>query len=178
MPVGSTKAKVVVDVYEDFMCPFCGQFEAASRSYVDKTAGAQVLFRYHIIAFLDRASSTEYSSRASNALAVVLDAAGPEVAKKFHDELYARQPQEGSPGLSDTELVKLAVAAGATQSDVEKPIKDREFAGWVRNATDAASKAGVNQTPTVLVDGQPVGGQTIDEIVVTMQSMIQRSVGQ
>jgi protein-disulfide isomerase/uncharacterized membrane protein YphA (DoxX/SURF4 family) len=177
-PAGATDAKTVVDVYEDFMCPFCGQFEAGSRSYVDKTAGPHVLFRYHIIAFLDRSSSTQYSSRAANALGAVLDTSGPQVAKKFHDELYERQPQEGSAGLSDADLVQLAVAAGAKQSAVEQPIKDGKFAGWVRNATDAASKAGVNQTPTVLVDGQPIGGQTIGDIVAAMESAVAKDAGQ
>ena len=178
VPDGSPHAKVVVDVYEDFMCPFCGQFEASSRDYVNSTAGSDVLFRYHILAFLDRASSTSYSSRAANAYAVVLDTAGPDVAKKFHDALYEHQPEEGSAGLSDAELVDLAVAAGAQRSDVEKPITERKFAGWVRNATDAASKAGVNQTPTVLVNGQPVGGQTIGDMVGQMKAAIEKDTGQ
>ena len=33
-------------------------------------------------------------------------------------------------------------------------IKDRTFEQWVKNVGDQASKDGVNQTPTVLVDGK------------------------
>ena len=42
------------------------------------------------------------------------------------------------------------------------------FEGWVEAAGDAASKAGVNATPTVLVDGQQVEGQTLAEIAEAM----------
>jgi len=171
--VGADEAPVVVDVYEDFMCPFCGQFEARSGDLVDEYAGSRVRFRYHVISFLDRASSSDYSTRAANALAVVLDTAGPKVAKRFHDALYARQPEEGGAGLSDDQLVSLAVAVGADRSRVEAPIRRLAFAQWVRNATDAASKAGVNQTPTVLVDGTAVSGVSIDRMVIDLRDRIE-----
>ena len=89
-----------VAVYEDFMCPFCGQFEAASRDALEKQVEAgKVQIQYHVLNFLDDSSTTKYSTRAANALAVVLDTSGPEVAKKFHDLLFENQPAEGSAGL-------------------------------------------------------------------------------
>ena len=49
-------------------------------------------------------------------------------------------------------------------------IEDMAFEGWVDAAGEAASKAGVNATPTVLVDGEKVEGEglTIDDIVEAM----------
>jgi len=176
LPVGATRPTVVVDIYEDFMCPFCGQFEAAAKSLTTKYADQPVQFRYHVIAFLDQASSSRYSTRATNALAVVLDSAGAEAAKKFHDELYAAQPAEGSAGLTDEKLIALAVAAGAQRSAVEQPIRSLEFAGWVRNATDAASKSGVNATPTIVVDGKPLPPEAIDATVATLERTIDNNL--
>ena len=116
MPAGKASAPVTVTVYEDFMCPFCGQFEAATRAKLQAGIDAgKVQVQYHVLNFLDAAPPPSYSTRAANALAVVLDTSGPEVAKKFHDLLYENQPAEGSAGLSDAQLVDYAVQAGATR---------------------------------------------------------------
>jgi protein-disulfide isomerase len=174
VPWGDAGAPVTVTVYEDFMCPFCGQFEAASRNmlqqYVD-SGDARV--EYRVLAFLDRFSNgTKYSSRAMNALGVVLDTSGPDVAKKFHDLLYENQPEENSDGLSDEQLVDLAVKAGADKSAVQDPIESGTFDQWVQNATDDASKKGVNSTPTVLVDGKKIETQTIEQLVADTEAAI------
>jgi len=173
IPVGQSSAPVKVTVYEDFMCPFCGQFEAASRTAFDRAVAAGKLqVTYHVLNFLDRSSSTEYSSRAANAMAVVLDASGPDVAKKFHDLLFQNQPAEGSAGLSDAKLTALAVRAGADQQQVATPIKDRAFEKWVTNVTDQSSKDGVNSTPTVLLNGKKVTFTTTDGLVAKLEKAV------
>jgi protein-disulfide isomerase len=174
LPYGETAAPVTVAVYEDFMCPFCGQFEAVSQKmleqYVDQ---GDVQVRYHMISFLDSASNgTDYSTRAMNAVGVVLDTSGPEVAKEFHDLLFENQPAEGTDGLSDDQLVDLAVRAGARASAITPGIEDLEFEQWVENASDQASKDDINSTPTVLVDGERVEGTTIDDLLAKTDQAI------
>jgi protein-disulfide isomerase len=164
VPVGSPSAPTTVTIYEDFLCPYCGQLEAATRSKLQAGIDAgHVRVRYHVLDFLGRSSSTEYSLRSANALAVVLDASGPKVAKKFHDLLYEHQPAEGSAGLSDGELLDFAVQAGATRSAVSSGISNQAYKTWVERGTDQASKDGVNATPTVKIDGKAVEG-SIGEI--------------
>jgi protein-disulfide isomerase len=173
VPAGSGDAPVQVAVYEDFMCPFCGQFESASRETLPKAVDdGKVEVRYHVLNFLDDASSTEYSTRSANALAVVLDTSGPEVAKRFHDLLFENQPEEGSAGLADAKLVDLAVRAGASRQAVSPGITDRTFEQWVDNGKDQASKDGVNATPTVMVDGKKLTYKTIDELVSELDKAI------
>ena len=173
VPAGAASAPVKVVVYEDFMCPFCGQFEAAGRSAFSKDiAAGRVQFQYHVLNFLDDQSSSDYSTRAANALAVVLDASGQSIAKKFHDLVFENQPQEGSAGLSDDELVDLAVRAGAEESAVRAGIAGRGFEGWVDKVTDQASKDGINATPTVLVDGRAVKAKSIDEMVQEVRTAV------
>ncbi len=172
VPAGPSSAPVKVTVYEDFLCPFCGQFEKASSTALeDDVKAGKVQLRYHVLTFLDGSTSTEYSSRAANALAVVLDQSGPDVAKKFHDLLFANQPAEGSAGLSDAQLLDYAVEAGATKADVQPGIKDRTFEQWVKNVGDQASKDGVNQTPTVFVDGKKISG-SIDSLVSQVEKAV------
>jgi protein-disulfide isomerase len=173
VPAGKASAPVKVVVYEDFMCPFCGQFEAAGRSAFGKDiAAGKVQFQYHVLNFLDDKSSSDYSTRAANALAVVLDTSGQGIAKKFHDQLFENQPEENSAGLSDDELVDLAVQAGAKESAVRPDIEGLGFEGWVKKVADQASKDEVDRTPTVLVDGKAVKAETIDAMVQEVRTAI------
>ena len=132
VPYGDETAPVTVTVYEDFMCPFCGDFEAATRDVLDElVASGDVRVEYRVLSFLDRVSNgTDYSTRAMSALGVVLDQAGPEAAVTFHDLFFENQPEEDTGGLSDDELVQLAVEAGADEADVRGPIEDRTFEQW------------------------------------------------
>ncbi|MDN4160410.1 DsbA family protein [Nocardioides abyssi] len=164
LAIGDPDAPSHVVVYEDFLCPFCAALEAETRDDLAQLAAdGQVYVEYRPFDLLSRYG--DYSARATNAFAAVLDVAGPQVAKDFHDLLFDRQPGESGPFPSDDDLVDLAVEAGADESQVRAPIEDQAFDQWVRNATDAASRAGVNGTPTVLVDGEPfTDGSTVEEL--------------
>lgn len=153
--VGNPDAKVTVTVVEDFQCPVCKGFEAAAGDLLDSyAAGDDVKVEYRGIAFLDRASSTEYSSRALNASGCVMES-GADVWKEFHKQLYLQQPAEGGDGLTDDKLTEIAVAAGADESAVKPCIDDRKYADWVKAVTATAfDDDGVTGTPTLFVDGQ------------------------
>jgi protein-disulfide isomerase len=153
--VGSPDAPVTVDLYEDFQCPNCKAFEDASGGTLAQlVAAGTVQAHYHGMAFLDTAENTKYSTRALNAAGAVVDAAGPDAFKTFHDLLFANQPPEGGTGLSDDQLVQYANQAGAGGATVEQEIRNLAFGEWVKKVTDQASKDGVTGTPTVLVDGK------------------------
>ena len=169
MRIGEDDAPKQVVVYEDFLCPFCGDLEATVRDRLDAAVEAgEVNVEYRPLPFLE--GIDDYSPRSANAFAVVLDASGPEVAKTFHDLLFDNQPSEKGPFPSDDDLVDLAVEAGATEADVRPGIEDMAFEGWVDAAGEAASKAKVNSTPTVLIDGEKVQGTSIEAIAAEMVS--------
>lgn len=166
--VGDPDAPVKVEVFEDFQCPFCMQFEEASRDQLQQVAAdGDAYLVYRPFAFLN-----DYSGRALNAFGVVLDASGGEVALKFHDLLFENQPSESGPWPSEDDLVALAVRAGAEERDVRRGIEKLEFGQWVVNGAEDASKRGVNQTPTIFVDGRSVSGNSIDELVQNTLSAI------
>ena len=156
VPFGEDTAPVTVTIYEDFMCPVCGDLEAATRDWLPQyVAQGNVRVIYRPVAFLNRMSNgTEYSTRAANAYAVVLDEAGPEAAATFHDLLFDHQPSENTTGLSSEHLVDLTVRAGADEAVARAGIEHQTYKQWVVNATDDASRdGGVTGTPTVDVDG-------------------------
>jgi protein-disulfide isomerase len=153
--VGSATAPVTVDLYEDFQCPNCKAFEdETGATLAQLVADGTVRARYHGMAFLDTAANGNYSTRALNAAAVVLDTAGTQAFQTFHDLLFAHQPAEGGSGLTDDQLAEYAAQAGATGGEALVSIKELTYGDWVKKAEDQASKDGVTGTPTVLVAGQ------------------------
>ncbi len=165
--IGEPDAPKSVVIYEDFLCPFCGQLEQTVGDQLDAGIEAgELSVEYRPLPFLERVS--DYSPEAANAFAVVLDESGPEVAKEFHDLLFADQPAESGPFPGEDDLVALAVEAGAEESAVRPGIEDMAFEGWVEAAGEAASKAGINSTPSVFVDGELVEGETLNDIAAAM----------
>lgn len=153
--LGAADADHEVVIYEDFLCPACQAFEDEFDPELESAVSqGRASVEYRPVVFLERFG--DYSERSANAFAVVLDAAGPEVAKEFHDILYAEQPSEAGPFPDDAWLVEKAVEAGATEAAVSDGIETLEFAAWADNAGKIATSAGIEGTPTVLVDGDAI----------------------
>lgn len=155
--VGQATAKTTVDLYFDYQCPNCKNFEDQNGATIDQQlASGKIKLRYHGMAFLDNGTNNRYSTRALNAAAAVVNSGGTDAFQKFHDLLYANQPPETGSGLSDNQLISFAAQAGASSSTVQQQIKDLAYGDWVKKVTDQASKDGVTGTPTVKVNGQQV----------------------
>lgn len=155
--VGEEDAPVTVRLVEDFQCPACAAFEAAvGDRLAERVEAGEVQVEHRPIAFLDRASTTEYSSRALGAALAVLEDAGTDAWAAYHELLFAQQPPEGGAGLDDEQLVALAVEAGADEAAVAEAVEERPYDRWIDQATEAAFEDGVSGTPTVYVDGVEV----------------------
>ncbi|GIG24013.1 DsbA family protein [Cellulomonas denverensis] len=157
---------VVVSVYTDFMCPYCGQFEQVNGPELEalREEGG-VTVEYHLLSFLDSQSrGAEYSTRAGNAAAVVADQA-PEQFADFFAALFADQPDEGSKGLSDAEIAQLARDAGVPDDVVDQFTATadgqdwRTFAPWLQaNVNQMREDMGQVGTPYVMIDGEQFQG--------------------
>ncbi|MET7397285.1 thioredoxin domain-containing protein [Dactylosporangium sp. NPDC005572] len=152
--IGDAAAPVRLEIYLDYMCPYCGRFERANSGELERlVADGTVRLELYPLAFLDRASAgTRYSTRAANAVAVVADRA-PAKVLAFNSALFTRQPREGSEGLTDNEIAAVAVGAGVAQ-DVAGLFTAGTFEPWIVTRTDAAfGTGGITGTPTVKIDG-------------------------
>jgi protein-disulfide isomerase len=171
--VGPASAPVGMDLYVDFQCPACRAFETTAGPTLDRYVSAGTLrISYHPVAFLDPYSSgTRYSTRASAASACAADAG---VFPAYVRLLFANQPPEGGTGLTDDRLVALGRQAGAASADFATCVTTHRYQPWTARVTESASKAGVNQTPTVLVDGRPVEVPTSANVVAAIEAAAQR----
>lgn len=163
---GAADDAVTVAVYSDFMCPICAQFEQINgETLTQLRESGDIVLEYHPVSILDRASQgTAYSTRSATAAAFVATEA-PEQFVAFVDALFANQPAEETPGLSDAEIADLARGAGVPD-DVAAQIESSAYLGagaddattygpWVTAATSQASQdLGRLGTPTILLNGE------------------------
>jgi protein-disulfide isomerase len=145
---------VRVDAFIDFLCPFCRQFElAAAPKLAELINSRQISLVYHPMNFLDGASSTNYSTRAAAASGCAADQG------RFLDyahALFAGQPREGGPGLTDAELAGLGRDIGLTDAAFASCVTEAPYLDWPPYVTARATAVGVEATPTVLVAGTAV----------------------
>lgn len=156
---------VAITIWIDYLCPLCGEFEAENgeliRTLVESGAAT---VEYHPIAILTSLSAgTQYSLRAANAAACVANY-NPDAFFAFNEGLFADQPEEGTEGLTNEQIIEIARSAGATSSSLERCVDDGRFNEWVRAATTRAGNGplavegteveSVRGTPTVLVNGE------------------------
>ncbi len=178
---------VQIRVYQDYLCPFCGEFETANGEYIDGLLEDGVAtIEYHPVSFLDRLSLGEqYSTRAANAAACVAEAA-PDAFHDWNRLMYENQPAENTEGLTDDELIDIASQAGVdTNAAFSECIESVQFEGWVERATqDAQLEPGpsgedgieITGTPTVIVNGEQYRGQPSDAASFT--AFVQAALGQ
>src|SRR5919112_6157695 len=148
---------VTIDLYEDFLCPVCREFETTDSATLQQLiAQNKVTVRYHPVAILNEASNgTNYSTRAAGAAAAAAQA-GKLAA--YHDILYANQPQEGSDGLSNTRLIELGKSAGLTGSDFANAVNKGTYNAWADKVTETFAQRGYTGTPTIVIAGKQYQG--------------------
>ncbi|WP_028271381.1 DsbA family protein [Arthrobacter sp. UNC362MFTsu5.1] len=146
---------VKVVVYIDFICPVCKRFETTYNEQLTSLRNeGKISLEYRPLGFLDLQSTTNYSSRAANAAACVVNES-PEKYSDFVNALFEKQPAEGSAGLSDDDLKKMATDVGA--KSIDTCVEERKYRPYVKVATQEAAAIGVTGTPTAFVDGKQWG---------------------
>lgn len=157
----------VVDLYIDPMCPYCGQFDTANgTTLAGLVDDGTITLRLHSLTFLDDASQgTAYSSRASAALTCEA-AINPDSTLDYLAALFLNQPSEGTPGLSDDELVGLSTGTAS----IAECVSTGDYLAWSQQNTEDALTGpivgsdlpSIQGTPTVLVDGSQYTGAIDD----------------
>ncbi|CAB4330730.1 MAG: thioredoxin domain-containing protein [Actinobacteria bacterium] len=137
----------VIDIYEDFQCPVCGQFEAAQGDYLESLiAEKKATVVYHTLSFLGPESIA-----AANAAACAADEGK---FLDFHKLLYVNQPKENSGAWSNANLAEFGKSVGITSDKFATCVNKGKFADWVGNVATEGAKKNVNSTPTVFINGK------------------------
>jgi protein-disulfide isomerase len=159
---------VTVEVYLDFICPACHQFEAtATPALNDLIAQNKIQLVWHTLGFLDSASTTNYSTRSAASAGCASD--GGKL-KEYGEALFANQPAEGSAGLSDDELIEIGGRVGLNSPEFAACVRDGKYKDWVAHVNDLAAQRGVNSTPTVYVNGTQVQQPTAENVKAAVEA--------
>ncbi len=157
---GSPQAPVTIEVFEDFLCPGCGQFEKLYHQRLAQAAAdgkAKVV--YQPVAILDDLSvPAGYSTLAAGATFCAAEAG---IFPRFHDSLFAAQPTEGGPGWTGAQLQRLGrdLGAGDGFARCVQAGTDRRVAAATeiaRRYVSGLRPDGRFGTPSVVVNGKIV----------------------
>ncbi|MEU7628708.1 thioredoxin domain-containing protein [Nocardia sp. NPDC049220] len=112
-------AKKTIDIFEDPLCPGCGNLEHIyGQEIAQKIDEGTLAVRYRLVNFLDaRSGSKDYSTRAVAANRCVAEAGSGPIYSTFHTKLFTvKRPSEGGTDLNNDDLAGIARDAGAPDS--------------------------------------------------------------
>lgn len=161
---GKAKAGVpLVELFFDYQCPVCKQFEGAYGATLKQLAASgDIQLHYRTMTFLDLNLNNDASLRAGIG-AVCSDFAGKY--SDYHDEIYSNQPATEGQGYEDAMLRDtIPAAVGITGTDLtsfQSCYDTQATKAFVTGGNEQASKGGVNATPTVHVNGKDLALKTI-----------------
>jgi protein-disulfide isomerase len=139
-----------VDIYIDYQCPVCKNFEIINGGYIAELVTAKkIKMVVHPMTFIGVESIL-----AANAAACAADEG------KFLDmnlALFQNQPAvEGSGMWTGDFMKRLGNSIGIKSEKFEKCVTDGDYVDWTKNVTQASGDADVNGTPTVFINGKEI----------------------
>jgi len=160
-----------VDVYADFQCPVCGQFEKAFGPTLTALAKAgDIKYVVHMMTFLDTNLGNDSSKRATNAAACAADAGK---FLEYHSAVFAAQPAKEGEGYTDAQLTEFATTAGITGQALttwQKCTSSGQHDQYVADVADTSGRAGITSTPTVKLNSKDVKLSTPEALVAAIKA--------
>lgn len=154
--VGQDTAPVTLNLWEDFQCPICAQFEKVnSAQIVAMTDAGKIRVVYHPLSFLDDRFHNGASALAANAFGC---SASYGLEQKYHNSIFANQPPTEGTGYTADQLIAWAKQDGITLSNFATCVNDMTYQGWVSQVEASGTTNSITATPTIFINGQQVKG--------------------
>lgn len=150
--LGSADAKVTIEEYADFQCPFCGEFareveKAIEEQYI-KTGQVRIVYRH--FAFLGQESQwAAEASECANEQGRFWD---------YYAILYSRQSGENRGAFSINNLKGFASELGLDTAAFNSCLDSHKYAQAVQQERSEGQNRGVRSTPTFFVNGRKIEG--------------------
>ena len=160
-------APVIIDIYSDFSCPFCANFEATYADQLMELArDPNVSLRWHPVSVLDHEGGTGFSTRAG---AIFLETAvrAPQHLWAMNDLLLHNQQQ--AAGMPSEDLIS---ALNNEFPGLELPAMETILANrgeLLNQFTATFRQSGAQGVPFILINGEQwtPGGQPWPNVSLT-----------
>ncbi len=149
--LGSAQAKVVIDYWADYQCPFCAKFAQETIPLLEsRIADGTVALVHHDYAFLGPESTDA---------AIAVRCAGREgMYWPMHDAVYTAQDGENEGAFARPRLLEVGSSIGLDADTLGACMDDRSVMVEVLDDTAAGFRVGIESTPTVDVNGNRFAG--------------------
>ena len=143
---GPIDAPAVLLEYGDYECPFCGEFYPVIKA-IQEQLGERLCFAFRNFPL---PNSHPHAVHAAGAA----EAAGAQGRFwEMHDLLF-----ENQDALEDEDLLRYAVALGLDAHRVMADVLADRFKERIRQDFKSGTRAGVNGTPTLFINGERYDG--------------------
>jgi len=149
---GDPQARVVIEEFADFQCPYCGRYAVDVAPKLDakyvKTGQVYVVFRY--FPFIG-----PESFRAAEAAAC---AAEQGKFWEYQYTVFANQRGENQGWFTDSRLTDFARAVGVDVDRFQACLTSGRYSRFIAASADQARQRGIRSTPTVIINGRVFEG--------------------
>ena len=155
---GKTSAPAQIDLFEDFHCPHCADFEKTYQPVLDQAVSSgKAAVRIYPLAFIDAGSAA-----AANGFACAAQAGYGE---SYFRGLFANT----SLDWSNDQLISLMakVSGQPASADFQTCVQQSQKEAWVRSISAVATQKNVKVTPTMFINNQLVDIATLTPDALT-----------
>lgn len=148
--IGDPAAPVVIQAWEDFLCPACQQWTSAvePQLFADYVKTGKVRLEFHQFPLQQHAPGAQMSSQAS------LCAADQNVFWPYHDRLFQAASTRGQAGVEIGQLTTFASEVGMDEAAFSQCMNNQTHMQTMVQSLGEAQQLGLSSTPSILVNGQ------------------------
>ncbi|MGV1004657.1 MAG: DsbA family protein [Candidatus Nanopelagicales bacterium] len=153
-----------LQVWADFQCPACKQFEAIAGENLVSLANEgkmKLLMRPAIFLDSNLPQSNLSSQRATSAWGCAIDAGK---ATEYFQAVFAVQPETEGVGYTDQQLLDIGKSVGLAGAEYEtfaKCVGENTYVGWAANSNQEFAQSGATGTPTTILNGKEISASKV-----------------
>jgi protein-disulfide isomerase len=143
-----------LEVFEDFQCPICKEFEKSSGNTLKRLAAESKVNVVYYTIWLFKQQPEPIRGNSQRAANAALCAPADKWIQ-YHDKIYENQPAEGSNGFSNKDLIGWAKELGFDTPAFDHCVKGLQKQSQLDQMTNYAEQTRkVTGTPTVFLNGK------------------------